>query len=414
MMNTLQKTHPGQSRVLFLSGEMELGGAAMFVMNVCEGLAETGGRWRGMAGVFSNLGEIGIQMRNRDLPVAGPFTSCLIHEEFIEALHDECQRSKPAAVVANLGGEAFDFLRFVPESVLRVAVIHSDDECVYRQVERYLPWIDLVVGVSAHNCEVMRKRLGKSKVPVKQVACGVPMPKLVIREIRKIGPLRILYLGRVAEQQKRASLMARVIQQSLDSGLDLTWTIAGDGPELPKLREELTQNGNKVRFLGAVPYFEVPNLLMEHDVYFLCSDFEGLPLSMLEAMGAGCVPVVSDLPSGISEVVNDANGIRVPISGPDGYVAALTELCQDRGRLAAMAAAAAQKVREEYSTVAMARRWNQVLEEFARPTEPDWSKPCSADAPPECRARWYFHPKLRAVRRILKICTRQLLRPTES
>ena len=414
MISALKKDHPGQRRVLFLSGEMELGGAAMFVMNVCEGLSQTGGGWRGIAGVFSNLGEIGIQMRNRDLPVAGPFTSCLIHEEFIEALHDECQRSKPAAVVANLGGEAFDFLRFVPESVLRVAVIHSDDECVYRQVERYLPWIDLVVGVSAHNRDVMQSRLGDNSIPVKQVACGVPMSAPVTRETRKQGPLRILYLGRVAEQQKRACLMARVIQQSIDSGLDLAWTIAGDGPELPKLREELTKNGNKVRFLGAVPYSEVPNVLAKHDVYFLCSDFEGLPLSMLEAMSAGCVPVVSDLPSGISEVVNEANGIRVPISGPDGYVAALTELCQDRERLAAMATAAAQTVREEYSTGAMARRWNQVLEKFAKPTGPDWSQPCTADAPPECRARWYFHPKLRAVRRILKICTRQLLRPTES
>jgi glycosyltransferase involved in cell wall biosynthesis len=258
----------------------------------------------------------------------------------------------------------------------------------------------------------MQSRMGNSPIPVRQVACGVPMADPVTREIRKAGPLRILYLGRVAEQQKRASLMARVIRQSLDSGLDLAWTIAGDGPDLLSLHETFTKDGDRVHFLGAVPYSEVPNVLAEHDVYFLCSDFEGLPLSMLEAMGAGCVPVVSDLPSGISEVVNDANGIRVPISGPDGYVAALTELCQDRGRLAAMATAAAQTVREKYSTVAMGRRWNQVLDEYAKPTKPDWSQPCTADAPPECRARWYFHPKLRPARRLLKICSKYLHRST--
>lgn len=333
-----------------------------------------------------------------------------MHEEFIEALHAECQRLKPAAVVANLGGEAFDFLRYVPESVLRVAMIHSDDEYVYRQVERYLPWIDLVVGVSARNREMMMARMAEKNVPVKQVTCGVPMPVSMHRQIRKEGPLRILYLGRVVEEQKRASLLMSVIRQSLDSDTDVVWSIAGDGPDMEKLRHTFAKDPDRVRILGALDYSEIPGLLASQDVYFLCSDYEGLPLSMLEAMGAGLVPVVSDLPSGISEVVNDSNGIRVPVSGPEGYVAALAYLCGNRDRMAAMAIAAAQTVREDYSAMAMGRRWRQVLEEHAKPTVPDWSQPCSADAPPECRTRWYFHPALRPARRLLKICSRYFRR----
>lgn len=382
----------------------------MFVMNLCEALSAAGGRWRGIAGVFFNLGEIGRQIRERGLPVVGPFNDRIIHEEFIEALHAECQRLKPAAVVANLGGEAFDFMRFVPDSVLRVAVIHSDEEYVYRLVERYLPWIDLVVGVSARNCEVMQSRLAARHVPIKQVACGVPMAAPVKREIRKEGPLRILYLGRVIELQKRASLLVEVIRKTLELKLPVAWTIAGDGPDMDKLRDAFSENRDQVVLTGSVEYAQVPALLAEHDVYFLCSDYEGLPLSMLEAMGAGCVPVVSDLPSGISEVVNDANGIRVPVLGPDGYVAALGNLCDNRERVASMAVAAAQAVRENYSTLAMARRWNQVLEEHAKTTEPEWSQPCTADIPPECRTRWHFHPRLRPARRLLKICSQHLQR----
>ena len=392
-----------RKNVIFLSGDLPIGGAAIFVLNLCDGLDQLQNQWRGIAGVFSDLGEIGVQIKNRNLPVTGPFTSSLIHEEFIEALYGECQRLKPAAVVANLGGEAFDFLRFVPESVLRVAVIHSDNDCVYKQVESYLPWIDLIVGVSARNCEVMHGRLGIHQIPVKQVACGVPMPEPTHRKIRNHGALRILYLGRLAEEAKRASFLTRVIQQTLDAGLDVTWTVAGDGPELPTLRGIFAADCDRVRLLGAMDYAEVPALLTNQDVFFLCSDYEGLPLSLLEAMGAGCVPVVSDLPSGISEVVNEENGIRVPISEVGDYVAALADLCGNRQRLAEMATAAAQTVQDNYSTAAMAHRWTKVLEEHTKTPLPDWSKPCIADAPPECRVHWYFHPRLRWLRKIAKL-----------
>ncbi len=392
-------------RILFLTGDLGLGGGAVFVLNVCTALRNSR-IWEPLAGVFSSVGTVGRQLIDSDHRVIGPFPKATIHEEFIEAMHAECRRLTPAVVVANLGGETFDFLRFVPESVMRVAMIHSDDECVYAQVERYLPWIDLVVCVSAHNREVMRKRLGGRAVPVEQVACGVPMPETPPREIRAHGTLRVLYLGRVIEQQKRAGLMAKVIRRSLDIGLDITWTIAGDGPDLAAMQAAFTGDRDRVGFVGEVVYANVPDLLAAHDVYFLCSDFEGLPLSMLEAMGSGCVPVVSDLPSGISEVIDDLNGIRVPFSGADesAYVGALAELCGDRVRLAEMAAAATRTVRESYSNAAMAERWTRLLATHEKPMAPDWTQPCIADAPPECRNKhWYFHPVMRPLRKLAKL-----------
>lgn len=390
-------------KVIFLSGDLPLGGAATFVLNICDGLQKINGRWQGIAGVLTRYGAIGEQIRNRNLPITGPYSGVLLHEDYMEQMHHDCHNLQPDVVVGCLGGNAFDFLRFVPESVLRVAMIQSDDECVYELVTKYLPWIDLIVGVSARNCELMQQRIGGLNIPIRQVAYGVPMPETISQKIPHHGPLRILYLGRVVEEQKRISLLARVIRETLETGLEVTWTIAGDGPELPTLREIFATDGDRVQFLGAVDYAQVPALLTEQDVFFLCSDYEGLPLSLLEAMGAGCVPVVSDLPSGISEVVNEENGFRIPISEAGGYVAALADLCGNRQRLANMATAAAQTVRENYSTSAMAHRWTKVLEEHTKTSPLDWSKPCMADAPPACRVHWYFHPHLRWLRKIAKL-----------
>ena len=403
MNNLADKKISTQKPVLFLSDDMELGGATIFVLNICEALREVGSQWQGFSGILTNYGAIGEQILSRSLPTLGPFSGRLLHEDYIERMHQECRTLQPTAVVANLGGGAFDFLRFVPDSTLRIAMIHSDDECVYQGIERYLPWIDLIVGVSLHNCEAIRKRIFNRNVLIKHVACGVPMINNNQREIRKEGLLRVLYIGRVVEEQKRASLLLKVIQQSLKLGLPVTWTIAGDGPDLKMMRKALIENQDRVRFLGSVEYAQVPALLTEYDIYFLCSDYEGLPLSMLEAMGAGCVPVVSDLQSGIPEVVNETSGIRVPISEPDAYVAALARLSSDRSRLAEMSKNAMQSVTQEYSTSAMGKRWNKVLEEHEKPTKPDWSKPCKADAPPQIRKRLRFHPLLRPIRRLAKI-----------
>jgi glycosyltransferase involved in cell wall biosynthesis len=374
----------------------------MFVLNLCEGMRNLASDWSAVGGVFSNLGEVGQQMLDNNLSVIGPFPRALLHEDYMEAMYAECSQLKPKAVIANLGGDAFDFLRFVPESVLRVAIIHSDDECVYQQVEAYLPWIDLIVGVSARNCEIIQRRLGEHRVPVQQIACGVPMPQSVTRIYRNNGPLRVLYLGRISEEQKRVSLMTQVIKQSLQMGIDVTWTIVGDGPELPMMRSCFDLNDTRLRILGAMEYSKVPAVIAEHDIYFLCSDYEGLPLSMLEAMGAGCVPVVSDLPSGISEVVNESNGIRVPIDHSQGYVDALASLCNDRERIKRMSVNAIQTVRDYYSTIAMARRWNQTLEMHQPRTETTWNETCVADPPPRCGNPWYFHPRMRPLRLALK------------
>ncbi len=50
-----------------------------------------------------------------------------------------------------------------------------------------------------------------------------------------------------------------------------------------------------------------------HDVFVLPTQFEGSPVSLLETMSAGLVPVITDLPGGIREIVEPAVGFRLPM-----------------------------------------------------------------------------------------------------
>jgi glycosyltransferase involved in cell wall biosynthesis len=387
-------------RVLFLSGDLGLGGAAIFVLNICDGLRELG-HWEGVAAVFYQKGDVGEQIEQAGHRLIGPIDEALIQEEYIEGLFEQCAIHRPSVVVANLGAETFDFLRYLPEGVLRVGLVHSDQECVYRVVETYARWLDLVVCVSQKTAEEIRRRPALKDVMVSSIACGVPIPS----RVRTAGSkrLRVLYLGRIAEEQKRASWLGRIIRTSLERCNDIEWTIIGDGPDLPSLQDGLKGFDERVSFMGPVSYDRVPDLVVNHDVYFLCSDYEGLPLSLLEAMGAGLVPVVSDLPSGISEVVNSGNGIKINPSDEESYVEALIGLADDRLLLEQLSKAARKEVETRFSTVAMAQRWeNQLSMVAGNQATVEWTMRDTATVPLIAGDAWYFHRRLRFLRRALK------------
>ncbi|HXM01237.1 MAG TPA: glycosyltransferase family 4 protein, partial [Chthoniobacterales bacterium] len=144
------------------------------------------------------------------------------------------------------------------------------------------------------------------------------------------------------------------------------WTIVGDGPELKRLQQTMatTPPHQTVVFAGQVPYYRVPQLLADADIFLLTSDYEGLPLSLLEALVSGAVPVVSDLDSGIREAIGTDTGILIEPDDIDGYAAAILRLDADRALLAKMSFAATKLAKKRFSCAAMADRWIQMFSEL--------------------------------------------------
>ena len=178
----------------------------------------------------------------------------------------------------------------------------SHDPIVYDTMRHYAPWMDLAVMVSKtmkQKAEAMPEFAG---VPVACLPYGVPMcPDAGLPARDFTAPLRLLYLGRLENEQKRVRLFPQMLEQLKASGIPFHWTIAGDGPEKMALEQAMRGSPNQtVSFPGKISYAVVPEILRAHDIFLLASDYEGLPLSLLEAMGAGLVPVVSELPAGDS------------------------------------------------------------------------------------------------------------------
>jgi glycosyltransferase involved in cell wall biosynthesis len=124
--------------------------------------------------------------------------------------------------------------------------------------------------------------------------------------------------------------------------------VVGDG----ELRESLLQRVEtlglpaRVHFVG--PRRDLGNLLAASDVFVMPSFWEGLPLSMVLAMGAG-LPVVATRVAGIPEVVRDnVSGLLVEPGNVTQLGNALASLVDDRALRARLGAAAREFVRPRF------------------------------------------------------------------
>jgi len=108
----------------------------------------------------------------------------------------------------------------------------------------------------------------------------------------------------------------------------------------------------------------VLRLYERHDVLVMPSRGEGLPVALLEAGAAALVPVVSDLPSGIPEVVESGvSGYRPAVGDIGGFAEAIASLDRDRHRLESMSAAVRQVVATRFDASARTVEYQRL---FAR------------------------------------------------
>jgi hypothetical protein len=116
-------------------------------------------------------------------------------------------------------------------------------------------------------------------------------------------------------------------------------------------------------------------------------------------MGHGLVPVISDLESGVRDVVDSANGILVPVNDVAGYARAIIHLHEHRDELAAKSAAARARVQSDFSVTAMTDRWLAALPS-AKANIELWPKNWRIQAPLTVKNPFYFFPPMRALRRL--------------
>jgi glycosyltransferase involved in cell wall biosynthesis len=142
---------------------------------------------------------------------------------------------------------------------------------------------------------------------------------------------------------------------------DTQLLIAGTGPlhgEVDRLIKELGI-ADKVRLLGFRN--DIPELMNAADGYVMSSQWEGLPMVLLEAAATG-LPIVATRAGGNDEVVmHGKSGVLVPVQDPSALATAMEQIMRmSDDQMISMRRAARQYVVATYSLDAIVSRWEAI------------------------------------------------------
>jgi glycosyltransferase involved in cell wall biosynthesis len=158
-------------------------------------------------------------------------------------------------------------------------------------------------------------------------------------------PNRIVTIGRLAPP-KRTDLLLRAFAEVRQSCPMAQLQIVGDGPGRSAVERQVQDLGldESVRLLGHRD--DVGELLAEAACLVLASDYEGCPLSIIEAMAAG-VPVVATGVGGVGELVDDGcTGFVVPAGDAAGLAKGIGTVLADPEAARDMGAAGRRVARD--------------------------------------------------------------------
>ncbi len=231
----------------------------------------------------------------------------IMRREKPDVVHTHLDVIKYAVAAAKLSG-----IRRCVHTVHNVA--HEEAEGTLQKIINTiyfrLGWsVPVALSPEVHRTIVSFYGMKDEKVPV--IYNGVDLSRCIPKNGYELGKkVQLLHIGRFNYQKNHKGLLdafARILQKNPDCCLNLL----GDGelrPEVETYAEELGIR-EKVLFHGSQS--NVYPYLHSADIFLLPSRFEGMPMTIIEAMGTG-LPVVASAVGGVPDMLrNGESGILV-------------------------------------------------------------------------------------------------------
>jgi len=230
---------------------------------------------------------------------------------------------------------------------------------IYKVIEKIAAYFsNHIITVSEYDRQLALKNhiIGPSKIST--VHNG--MPYLAAESYKQVsaGPVKILMVARVGPQKDHARLI-RALWGCTDLDWELDLVGGGDDLELRQMVKHMEMD-DRINFLGE--RLDVPQLMQQTDLFALISNWEGLPLTIIEAMRAGLPVLASDV-GGVSELVaHRKTGILVPPGSDEFLLKELRKILSDKLTLMDMGQAGRKRYEEEFTFSTMAQKTLSVYE----------------------------------------------------
>jgi glycosyltransferase involved in cell wall biosynthesis len=302
---------------------------------------------------------------------------------------------RPHVVHSHLG-----VLRYALPSMLfrRIpAMLHTVHNLAEQEVDWLGRWVQraafkrgvVPVAIAQEVADSIRSLYGINGFPL--IPYGIPtetyrQPRADSEAWRKkedFAPEAVLFVcvARLAPQKNHVLLLQAFAQGPASNPRARLVLVGGGklGPELEKEADALGL-GDRVRFLGTRS--DIPEILGAADVFVLSSDYEGSPLSIMEAMAAG-KPVISTAVGGVPELVEDGrSGLLVPRGSPKALAEAMSLLVENHEAREAMGKASLELATERFDARVMTRAYEELYDKMVRSVHGDRRRPNEANVRP--------------------------------
>ena len=259
----------------------------------------------------------------------------------------------------------------------KASVLHTVHNLAEREIEPPLRWLQryalkhgvVPVAVAEEVADSLRRLYGIQRCRV--IANGIPtdgyakpqIPRKEWRAREGFGEKDVLFVcvARFSTQKNHALLLNAFARgPACDPNAHLV--LVGEGILQKSLETQAKSLGidRQAHFLGLRT--EIPDVLGAMDVFVLSSDYEGNPLSVMEAMAAG-LPIVSTAAGGVPNLLeNGKEGLIVQPGDVDGLSSAMTFLSGNRELRQFLGGAAARRAKEKFDVSKMVQAYEELYE----------------------------------------------------
>lgn len=184
-----------------------------------------------------------------------------------------------------------------------------------------------IIVLSDYAAEWMATRLrGKDAAKIETVYNFVDHSDLEpVDKTDRRGSLKIVCPS-ANSMDKSIDVVQKTLYRLLASDLDFRFYWIGRDTPLPadkysllglKKLGDFFKKDPRLKITGLLPLEEARRMLWDADIFLLPSRGEGCPMTLLEAMGGGCIPVVSDARHGSREIIERSGAGLIVAQGDD-------------------------------------------------------------------------------------------------
>jgi len=348
-------------KILQITGNLGIGGLERVVVNLCKHLNKD--LFDVSVVCLNFLGAFADELENEGIKVYLTPKKKKIDYFLFWGLKDIIGKVKPDIVHTHntnafIDGAIASILSKVPVK------IHTDHARVFPDKKRYMIierilsyFIDQIIAVSHETKENLIKfeHIDQKMITVikngidgtkykKKIDIGYKIKKLKLDQFK-----HIIGLGVRLTEQKGISYLIKAAPIILQNYPQTAFVIAGKGPLKDQLETEVSNLNLQTNFFFLGPRLDMYEILQVLDIYVLPSEWEGLPLVILEAMAAKKAIIATNIGGNSMAIENGKSGYLIPPKNPSILAEKICELLESPEKIKIFGENAYTKFVNEFS-----------------------------------------------------------------